>query len=86
MRFLERIRNMLFVNKEKLDWPSRLRLCWEVLTKGKYDASNYLIPDPDVLTSLAREIKKARELKEMRRQLDSNVRTREPFNSEYGDQ
>ena len=28
-------------DKEKLSWSDRLRLCWEVFTRGKYDPRDY---------------------------------------------
>ena len=28
-------------NKRHLSWSNRLKLCWEVLTRGKYDPRDY---------------------------------------------
>ena len=29
------------MNKHLLSWPTRLKLCWDVLVKGKFESTHY---------------------------------------------
>jgi hypothetical protein len=33
--------NLKMFNKDKLSFLTRIKLCWEVLTRGEYDPRNY---------------------------------------------
>jgi hypothetical protein len=58
-------------NKDKLSWLNRLRLCWEVFTRGKYDPRDYR-------TIRAQEQWEICE--QRRKELAASTRPRTPYN------
>lgn len=63
----------------KLDWSTRLRLCWDVLTKGRYDPRDYRTTKQEEQWIICEK---------RRKELDAANRPREPFpyDDEYMEQ
>ncbi len=57
-------------DKDKLSWISRLKLCWEVFTRGKYDSRDY---------KTIREEERWERCEQMRKDLASTCRPRVPY-------
>ena len=55
---------------DKLSWKTRMRLCWEVFTRGKYDPRDY---------RTIQEQGQWERCEQMRKDLASSCRPRVPF-------
>jgi len=58
------------MNKNRLSFSTRMKLCWDVLTRGKYDTRDY----KTILEQEQWEICEKR-----RKEMDVSCRPREPF-------
>ena len=58
------------MDKTKLSWRTRLKLCWDVFCWGKYDPRDY---------KTIQEEEAWERCEQMRKELDSGNRERKPF-------
>ena len=67
------------MDKHNFSWKTRLRLCWDVLTKGKYDSRDYRTIHQQEQWELCEQ---------RRKELIASTRPRSEFNcdSEYMEQ
>jgi len=58
------------MNKNSFSWMTRIRLCWNVFTRGKYDSRDY---------KTIHEEKQWKICEKRREELTVSCRSREPF-------
>ena len=62
--------------KDKLNWRTRLRLCWVVLTKGEYDPEDYKTKKQEAQWQICEQ---------RRKELEATIRPRTETGRRYYD-